>query len=90
MLQSFRRKGPHISLFKPVDDLSLLSIDKNVNNLNSNLDEINSDLERFVIGARKGTVLVAHTILKLDFWQKSKLEKGVFDIKGASNFRYKV
>ncbi|RKO94243.1 inositol hexakisphosphate-domain-containing protein, partial [Blyttiomyces helicus] len=67
MLQNFRRKGPRLSLFRPVEDLTIFSED-NAPFAGLTQRPFENELEKYVIKSRQGTVLVAHTILKVDQW----------------------
>jgi len=82
MLDHMRKKGPRLHLFRPVEDLSSFSSTLNENI--SGLQSVNraTELERYVIIGRQGTVLLPHTILKLDQWSIN-----LDAIPGASNFR---
>lgn len=85
MLEHMRKKGPRLHLFRPVEDLSSFSSTLN-ENLSSGYQYQGknraTELERYVVIGRQGTVLVPHTILKLDQWSMNNDE-----IPGASNFR---
>lgn len=83
MLEHMRKKGPRLHLFRPVEDLSSFSSTLN-ENTPGGYQSMNraTELERYVIIGRQGTVLVPHTILKLDQWSEN-----VDEIPGVSNFR---
>ncbi|KAJ3193150.1 hypothetical protein HK101_005337 [Irineochytrium annulatum] len=87
-LESFRRKGPKLNLFRPVEDLSVFSEEgPRVSGIHhtSNVP-IKNELEKFIIKQRQGSVLVHHTILKIDQWSKES-SRGDNIIDGAPNFR---
>jgi hypothetical protein len=88
MLKRLRSTSPTLSLFRPVEDLSLFSSDIVKNGLSAwgpHSAQPATELDKYVIKARSGTVLVQNTILKEDFWFKSKaISDG---LKGASTFR---
>ncbi|KAJ3046238.1 hypothetical protein HDV00_000050 [Rhizophlyctis rosea] len=89
MLDAFRSKGKRLYLFRPVEDLSLLSEDIGPPALagwgKAPKRPMAADLEKYVIKSRHGTVLVQHTILKIDHWSKEALIDSA--IEGAANFR---
>ncbi|TPX58470.1 hypothetical protein SpCBS45565_g07990 [Spizellomyces sp. 'palustris'] len=85
MLENFRVHGPRLHLFRPIEDLSLLSTDMEAQK-GRGWDKTRPtayELEKHVIKSRKGTVLAAHTILKVDHWMKEAQDT----IEGAANFR---
>ena len=86
MLDYLRRKGPKLHLFRPIEDLSIFSGNLHKGAL-TGISTLNgaSELEKYVIKSRQGTVLVSHTILKIDHWAKDNSETPSID--GATNFR---
>ena len=88
MLETIRKKGPRLYLFRPVEDLSVFSDSDPAHSMGGrgSGQPIATELEKYVIKSRQGTVLVPHTILKIDFWSKSIPRKGD-GIDGAANFR---
>ncbi|KAI9099760.1 inositol hexakisphosphate-domain-containing protein [Phlyctochytrium arcticum] len=85
MLENFRNPGPQLHLFRPVEDLSLLSTgpDSRGAMMRDNARPTAFELERQVVNSRRGTVLGPHTILKVDHWQQEMQDT----IEGAANFR---
>jgi protein-tyrosine phosphatase len=84
MMDYFRKKGPRLQFFRPIDDLSAFSGTLGGPTAVQG-GRVVSELERSVVKSRAGTVLVSNTILKLDLWSKKLLTKGL--IEGAGNFR---
>ena len=90
MLVHLRSKSAALSLalFRPIDDLSLFSRSINpsvVSGWGPSETPFVTEIENHVIKARKGAVLVAHTILKEDHWYKESSNDST--VKGAPNFR---
>ncbi|KAJ1570068.1 hypothetical protein HK096_003163 [Nowakowskiella sp. JEL0078] len=88
MLHNLRRKGARLYLFRPVEDLSVLSeagLPMNGKYSSQVNRPIANELEKQVIKLRQGIVLVQHTILKVDHWMKEQGKRST--IEGASNFR---
>jgi hypothetical protein len=89
MLTRLRNTHPPLSLFRPAEDLSVFSSNIEKSGLSAwgpHSTQPATELDKYVIKARIGNVLVQNTILKEDFWFKSK--KTHDTLKGASNFRY--
>jgi hypothetical protein len=90
LLDKLRVKGPRLYLFRPVEDLSALTEDGEsvIAGWGSSVNRpLANELEKHVLKSRNGTVLVAHSILKIDQWFKAK-ERPV--IEGAPNFRSEI
>ncbi|TPX31687.1 hypothetical protein SmJEL517_g05062 [Synchytrium microbalum] len=92
MLEGMRRKGPRLYLFRPVEDLGVLSesVTPSSKLLRTSTHQggertQENEAEKYVIKSRQGTVLVPNTILKMDFWSSSSSSTNV--IEGAANFR---
>lgn len=82
MLQSLRKKGPQLFLFRPVEDLSAFS-----NIIRGASETTNSrELDTVAIKNRSGAVLTHQTILKLDNWHAETTSRS--GIEGAPNFRH--
>lgn len=91
ILTRLRNTYPPLSLFRPTEDLSVFASNIGKEGLAAwgpHSTQPATELDKYVIKGRSGIVLVQNTILKEDFWFKSK--KGVDAIKGASNFRYRL
>jgi protein-tyrosine phosphatase len=87
MLYRLRNTTPPLSLFGPCEDLAILSetiSERGFAAWGPHSKQPVTELDKFVIKSRDGSVLVQNTILKEDFWFKSK---GGDQLKGASNFR---
>lgn len=87
VLESMRKKGPKLYLFRPVEDLSALSGDNQVHIVGWGSKEtqpLANELEQHVLRSREGTVLVSNSILKIDQWFLSEARP---TIEGAPNFR---
>ena len=80
-----------LSLFQPCDNISIFSSDIQARGLTAwgpHTDQPASELDKYVIKARKGAVLSQNTILKEDFWEQgTKITGEILSLKGASNFR---
>jgi hypothetical protein len=77
-----------LELFQPCDDLSVFSNQLAQQGLSAwgpQPVQLATELDKFVIKARKGNVLAQNMILKEDFWVKQPNIEG--RLKGASNFR---
>ncbi|KAJ3086244.1 hypothetical protein HK102_013370 [Quaeritorhiza haematococci] len=90
MLEHMRRKGPRLYMFRPIEDLTVLSDSGMKPGLVGwgrapPTRPIANELEKYVIKSRQGTVLVPYTILKVDHWSKEVLSHS--EIEGAPNFR---
>ncbi|KAJ3362183.1 hypothetical protein HDU91_003540, partial [Kappamyces sp. JEL0680] len=89
MLKRLRKTSPPLSLFRPTEDLSVFASNIEKNGLAAwgpHSTQPATELDKYVIKARGGSVLVQNTILKEDFWFKSKVT-AADTLKGASNFR---
>ncbi|KAI9328029.1 inositol hexakisphosphate-domain-containing protein [Zopfochytrium polystomum] len=88
MLEYLRRKGARLELFRPVEDLTLLSENPSLSSriLYNSERPMTNELEKFVIRGRQGSVLVQHTILKADHWPQQQRSTQI-PIEGASNMR---
>ena len=86
-LTRLRTTTPPLSLFRPCEDLSVFSTKAGsaLSAWGPNAIQPAAELDKFVIKARIGSVLVQNTILKEDFWFKVK--KSPESLKGASHFR---
>lgn len=88
MLEKIRKKGPRLSIFRPVDDLSVLS--EGVGRITAlgrgPSKPVVTELDKHVIKSRLGSVLGPQTILKVDHWASDLLVRS--QIEGAPNFRY--
>lgn len=87
MLQKFRRHTDKLCFFRPVEDLGALSAHQRSSHLlltspHARFDDM---AEYNVIKSRAGSVLGAHTILKIDHWNPTGRLKTV--LTGAPNFR---
>ena len=80
-----------LSLFQPCDNISIFSSDIEARGLTAwgpHTSQPAAELDKYVIKARKGSVLSQNTILKEDFWEQGTKYKGeMLSLKGASNFR---
>lgn len=85
MLEKLRKKGPRLYLFRPVEDLSVLSESHERTSADRGSRPFTTELEKYVIKVRQGTVLGPHTILKVDHWSSELFAKSA--IEGAPNFR---
>ncbi|KAJ8323879.1 hypothetical protein O5D80_007110 [Batrachochytrium dendrobatidis] len=89
IIENLRRDSTSLSLFRPIEDLSVFSEDmSNTSSLvgwGPNQKPATRELDKHVIKSRKGIVLGPQTILKEDFWSKEK--EGLSTIEGAANFR---
>lgn len=88
MLQTFRRgEMDKVKFFRPVDDLTALSARQRNTNLPLTSPYLRSDeiAEYNVIKSRAGSVLSAHTILKIDHWNTQGTVQSM--LSGAPNFR---
>ncbi|TPX51665.1 hypothetical protein SeMB42_g01840 [Synchytrium endobioticum] len=92
MLEGMRKKGPRLYLFRPVEDLGVLSESVTPTSRLLRTKKLSGDrtqeneAEKYVIKSRQGTVLVPNTILKMDFWASAN-KSGPQVIDGAANFR---
>lgn len=89
MLTRLRNTHPQLSLFRPAEDLSVFASNIEKSGLSAwgpHSTQPATELDKYVIKARTGNVLVQNTILKEDYWFKAK--KAPETLKGASNFRY--
>ena len=85
VLEHMRKKGPKLYLFRPIEDLSALSpTDQVIAGWGVQNRPLANELERFVLKSRKGSVLVAHSILKIDQWFTKESHD---QMEGAHNFR---
>ncbi|KAI8918923.1 inositol hexakisphosphate-domain-containing protein [Entophlyctis helioformis] len=91
MLEYMRREASSLSLFRPIEDLSVFSQDVSqppafLAGWGPSVERPPvTELDKHVIKSRKGTVLGPHTILKEDFWTKGVSSQS--HIEGAANFR---
>lgn len=85
MLQHFRRQTAKLRFFRPVDDLTALSARQRLANsaLTATHPRLEGMAEYNVIKSRAGSVLCAHTILKIDHWTST----APTILTGAPNFR---
>ncbi|KAJ3357018.1 hypothetical protein HDU83_009188 [Entophlyctis luteolus] len=86
MLESIRKRGMPLQAFKPVEDLTVFSNDNQMYYAGNHGRQIANELESFVMKWRHGSVLVQHTILKVDQWATESGESQI-PIDGALNFR---
>ncbi|KAI8809960.1 inositol hexakisphosphate-domain-containing protein [Cladochytrium replicatum] len=88
MLDSFRKEGSRLFLFRPVEDLSILAESESIGTVAWGTRQtgkpLGNELEKHVMKMRQGKVLVQNSLLKIDHWQMGS-EEGL--IKGAPNFR---
>ena len=73
-LEHLRRKGPRLTVFRPVDDLTVLGA-----------PDSGEAAYKNVVRARTGTVLGAYLILKADRWSQEIHSESTVD--GADNYR---
>jgi hypothetical protein len=87
ILTRLRSTTPPLSLFRPCEDISVFSTKAGtgLSAWGPNAIQPAAELDKFIIKARVGSVLVQNTILKEDFW--FKIKKSPESLKGASNFR---
>ncbi|KAJ3372938.1 hypothetical protein GGF31_001475 [Allomyces arbusculus] len=94
MAESIRRgKRGHrmpLSLFRPVDDLSVLGGapgHMHHHGVGAAPPTIMTEVERYVLRNRNGTVLTPNTLLKSDLWVHAQAAVGSVGMVGADRFR---
>lgn len=91
MLHNFRRTTDRIRLFRPIDDLRELSAQQRhaahllPSAAQAGMGRDGEIAEYNVIKSRSGSVLGAHTILKIDHWNPAGQLQSI--LTGAPNFR---
>ncbi|KAL7747907.1 hypothetical protein RI367_006654 [Sorochytrium milnesiophthora] len=90
MIETFRTTAHKLRLFRPIDDLSVLS--GNTANMLGEHSEVGGhalvakELEKYVIKNRSGRVLSVNMIMKVDFWgQEQDLKSS--PVEHAARFR---
>ncbi|KAJ3024316.1 UNVERIFIED_CONTAM: hypothetical protein HDU68_008233 [Siphonaria sp. JEL0065] len=86
MLDSIRKRGFRLHAFKPVEDLTVFSEEHPIYDGTGHHKPIANELESFVMKWRHGSVLVQHTILKVDQWIVESHQSQI-PIDGVLNFR---
>ncbi|KAJ3127930.1 hypothetical protein HK100_009462 [Physocladia obscura] len=86
MMDSITKRGMRLQVFKPVEDLSLFSNEGQGHMYMGRHRPMANELESFVMKWRHGSVLVQHTILKVDQWVTESQETPAL-IDGTLNFR---
>ncbi|KAI8898833.1 inositol hexakisphosphate-domain-containing protein [Globomyces pollinis-pini] len=91
ILSRARSSTPPLSIFLPCEDLSVFSHDIKNQGLTAwgpHSQQPATELDKYVIKSRSGSVLVQNTILKEDYWLKPSPTSPITrSLKGASNFR---
>ncbi|KAI9351265.1 inositol hexakisphosphate-domain-containing protein [Obelidium mucronatum] len=86
MLDSIRKRGFRLHAFKPVEDLTVFSEEPVYDGSGHHHKPMANELESFVMKWRHGSVLVQHTILKVDQWIVESHQSQI-PIDGILNFR---
>ncbi|ORY52376.1 hypothetical protein BCR33DRAFT_711697 [Rhizoclosmatium globosum] len=86
MLDSIRKRGFRLHAFKPVEDLTVFSEEHHRVYADGQNKPMANELENFVMKWRHGSVLVQHTILKVDQWLVESRESQI-QVDGILNFR---